>query len=107
MSKDFNGLYLNREILIASIKKYLSMYFEDVSVGDLINKGATRRRTEIKADDKSFLVDFHFNGDGTTTIEDFGGSNTDIKRNLAYYLKDTCSINDGKKDSWFVVKNIN
>lgn len=106
MSKEFKGLSLNRDVIKENTNKYLNMYFEGVSVGDLINRGGTRNRIDIKADDKQFYVDFHFNGDGTTTIEDFGGNNTEIKRNLAYYLKDTCSINDGKNSSWFVVKNI-
>lgn len=106
MSKEYNSLNLNREILLDNIENYLSFYFSTCSVGELEEKGATRRRTQIIADDKSFYLDFHFNGNGTTTIEDFGGGNEEIKKGIARYLKENCSINSGKDDTWFVVKNI-
>ena len=106
MSKDYNSLNLNRESLLDNIENYLSFNFTKCSVGELKEKGATRRRTEIVADDKSLYLDFHFNSNGTTTIEDFGGRNEDIKKDIARYLKENCSISSGKEDTWFVVKNI-
>ena len=106
MSKEYRALNLNRDILIESIKDYLNLYFSNFSVGDLKELGGTRRRTQIEADNKSFYMDFHFNGNGTTTIDDFGGSNEDIKKNLAYYLKEKCSVNSISDNTWFVIRNI-
>ena len=106
MSKEYNALSLDREKLLDSIKSYLDLYFNKCLIGKLQNKVGTRKRVDIEADCKSFYMDFHYNTDGTTTIEDFGGSNVEIKKNLAHFIKSNCSISNEKRDTWFVVKNI-
>lgn len=106
MSKEYKALSLNRDKLIKSIESFLSLSFDEYLVGELKIIDTTRRRVNIEAGNRAFYMDFHFNNDGTTTIEDFGGTNADIKPSIAYFIKSNCSINSSQKDTWFVVKNI-
>lgn len=106
MSKEFRMLNLNREKIKENINAYLNLYFKEYEFSDFIEKGPQRRRIEIKADNNEFYIDFHFNANGTTTIDDFGGKCEEIKKQLAYYIKSKCTIGAATNDSWFVVKNI-
>lgn len=108
MSKEFKALNLCREKIVDSIKQYLDLYFDEYTVGTLQEKGGTRRRISLDTPRGAFSIDFHFNSNGTTTIEDFGGPETfmEMKKNMAYFIKESCMINSSTNDTWFVVKNI-
>lgn len=107
MSKEFYRLNIRREEIIPSINRFCSIYFNSFSVDEeFSHKGGTRNRLEIKANDKKFFIDFHFNSDGTTTIEDFGGNETEIKKELAKFIKDRCQFKDSCSNKWFVAIDI-
>lgn len=107
MSKEFKGLNIRREEIIPSINKFCSIYFNSFLVDEKFSqKGSTRNRLEIKADEKRFFIDFHFNNDGTTTIEAFGGSEAEIKKELAKFIKDRCQFKDTCSNKWFVATDI-
>ncbi|CEQ21549.1 Uncharacterised protein [[Clostridium] sordellii] len=107
MSKEFKGLNIKREEIIPSINKFCSIYFNSYLVDkEFIQKGGTRHRLQIKADEKSFYMDFHLNLDGTTTIEDFGGNEVDIKKELAKFIKEKCQFKDNCSNKWFVANDI-
>lgn len=108
MSKEFNSLNLNREKIIDCINKYLDLYFDEYIVRDFEDKGGTRRRLPLEIPPGSFSIDFHFNSNGTTTIEDFGGKAEfiEFKKRIANFIKQNCIINTSNNDTWFVVKNI-
>ncbi len=108
MSKEYRSLNLCREKIKECIENYLSIYFEEFLVQDFEDKGGVRKRINLKIPKGKFYIDFHFNSDGTTTIEDFGGSQeyNSIKLEVCKFIKDNCAINDSCDDSWFVVKDV-
>lgn len=109
MSKEYRGLNLKQEIIIDSINKFCNICFHKFEVDKEFEvRDTTRRRVSINGDGKIFYIDFHFNGNGTTTIEDFGGKEVDIKKELAFFIKndDDCKIGDNSKNKWFVAKDI-
>lgn len=108
MSKEFKSLNLCREKIDSSIEEYLKIKFSEVVIGKLTKKGGSRRRVEIKTSEGAFHIDFHFNGDGTTTIEDFGGAKefVQIKKEIALFIKEQCMITCNNNTSWFVIKGI-
>lgn len=109
MGKEYKGLNLKRENIINSISKFCNIEFDEFTADTEFEKrDNTRRRVNIEGDRKNFYMDFHFNDKGTTTIEDFGGKEVDIKKKLAYFIKndDDCKIGDNSKNKWFVAKNI-
>lgn len=109
MSKEFNGLNLKRAEIVTSIKNFCNIKFCEFTVDeDFEEKDKTRRRLNINGDGKDFYADFHFNDNGTTTIEDFGGKEVEIKKDLALFIKNdsNCKLGDESKNKWFVVKDI-
>ena len=109
MSKEYNGLNLKQESIINSINKFCDINFNKFEVDKQFEiRDATRRRVSVVGDEKLFYMDFHFNGNGTTTIEDFGGKEVDIKKKVAFFIKndDECKIGDNSKNKWFVAKSI-
>ena len=109
MSKEYKSLNLVRGNIIGSIKNFCSINFSESSVdNNFEEKDNTRRRLNIVGDEKKFHMDFHFNSNGTTTIEDFGGNHVSIKQELAYFIKNdsNCQMGDNSKNKWFVAKNI-
>lgn len=107
MSKEFKGINIKREEIIPSINKFCSIYYDSYSVDkDFTCISGTRHRLQIKVNDKNFFMDFHLNSDGTTTIEDFGGKEVDIKKELAKFIKEKCEFTDSDDNKWFVAKDI-
>lgn len=109
MSKEFNGLNLNRTKIIPSVNRFCRIYFGDnyKVADDFENKGATRRRLDIVVDGRQFFIDFHFNtSDATTSIEDFGGKEVELKKQLAKFIRDACLLSDNSSNKWFVVNDI-
>lgn len=108
MSKGFKKLNLNRENIIPSVNKFCGIYFKNYSVDKTFEeKGPTRRRLKILADDRDFHIDFHFNfSDGTTSIEVNGVDEVELKGELAKYIKDNCLIGNNCDNKWFVVNDI-
>ncbi len=109
MSKEYKNLNIKRENIINEINKFCSINFNEFIVNKSFEpKGGTRKRISINADAKCFYIDFHFNGNGSTTIEDFGGKEVEIKRKLAYFIKNesNCKMEDDSKNKWFVVRDL-
>jgi len=100
-------LNLNREKIVESIICYAKSndYSVDVS-NEFESKGLTRNRLNLSMDGNNFYIDFHFNSDGTTTIEDFGGECLELKKKICAHIKNECEIGEGYQSNCFVVKNI-
>lgn len=73
---------LNRELLVAAIKKFCSINYKKFTVSDLIFKGGHRHRVEIEADGLCFYVDFHFKANGSTSIDVSSGHHIDKKKQI-------------------------
>lgn len=108
MSKEFNRLNLDRKNIIPSVHRFCGIYYDEYSISDNFeDRGGTRRRLNIKINDKEFFIDFHFNTtDATTSIEDFGGKEVSIKKELAKFIKESCLVSENSSNKWFVAKKI-
>jgi|GEM_PF-940741 len=73
---------LNREIIVATIKKICSVNYKEFTVSELIHKGGHRHRVEIEADGSCFFVDFHFRPNGSTSIDISSGHHMDKKKQI-------------------------
>ena len=73
---------LNREMLVAAIKKICDLHYKECTVSDLIHKGGQRHRVEIEADGLCFYVDFHFKDNGSTSIDVSSGQHIDKKKQI-------------------------
>jgi len=87
---------LNREMLVSNIKKICDLHYKNCIVSDLIVKGGQRHRVEIAADGLYFYMDFHFKGNGSTSIDISSGLHSDKKKQIKdAILKDpACLITD-------------
>lgn len=107
MSKEYKRLNLNRDKIVEVLEEFLSQryasYTIDKNVKDLEN---VRKRIKFSVEGTEMYLDVHYNSDGTTTLEDFGGSNSTIKPELCQFIKERCEISSSDGDSWFVVDKI-
>ena len=89
---------LNRQMLVSNIKRICELLYKEFIVSDLIHKGGQRHRVEIVADGSTFYVDFHYRGNGSTSIDISSGLHIDKKKQIKdAILGDlTCLINDDK-----------
>lgn len=106
----FKDLNLNRNKLIEAINQCCSLNFQEFMVSsELQNLGNTRKRAHIKADGKTFYMDFHFRTNGSTTIDISGGGEREIKLLIAEYIVNNtnCVICDkDSKNKWYVAESI-
>lgn len=106
----FKKLNLQRGNIIDSIKTYGQINnFDSFIVPDKFEeKGPTRRRLELKINNKSVIVDFHFNSNGDTTIDLTPGGKTELKQEIAeHILKDNkCTLGSPDGATWFVVNSV-
>lgn len=73
---------------------------------NFISQGTTRKRLNLSINDTDFFIDFHFNDGGTTTIDLSSGKKTELKIEIAKFIKETCLISDNANNKWFVANNI-
>ena len=107
MDKDYlKKLHLNRTNIREAIIKYYEEQNEEVNVGELEPKGGTRHRINIGKKEYVFYIDFHFNNDGTTTLDCSGGQNVSDKEKVCLYIKQYCQISDKNADHWFVLDGV-
>lgn len=87
---------LNRQLLVSNINRICNLHYKTFIVSELINKGGQRHRVEIEADGLKFYVDFHFKGNGSTSIDISSGLHIDKKKQIkqAILSDPTCLIND-------------
>jgi len=85
---------LNRQMLVSNIKRICSELYKEFIVSDLIQKGGQRFRVEITADGLDFYVDFHFRGNGSTSIDISSGLHSDKKKQIKVAILNdpTCLI---------------
>ncbi len=79
----FKGLHLDRDKLPEYINEFCQNTFAQYNVSEISQMSGPQHRCEIVGDGKEFLVDFYFNGDGTTTIQPKVGKNQDTSLKLA------------------------
>jgi len=73
---------LNRELIIPSIQRICSELYRKYTVSDWIHKDGYRHRVEIEADGSQFFIDFHFRGNGSTSIDISSGHHMDKKTKI-------------------------
>ncbi|KEQ25185.1 type II toxin-antitoxin system RnlA family toxin [Paenibacillus tyrfis] len=103
------NLNLNRDNLIQSIQQYYSLNGKEATISDFLHKGGTRQRVDIVTEDGSVYIDFHFNKNGSTTIDISGGGHHKIKEEISRYIIEdpSCAIGDvHSKSKCFVAPNI-
>lgn len=107
MSKEYKELNMDRTKIITVLKKQCEIIAQEFQINDdFVEKDGTRRRLNVVIDQKEFYIDFHFRQNGTTTIEDFGGKNVELKKELCKAIKEECEIGNGAKNRWFIAKEI-
>ncbi len=107
MSDMYKKLILNREKIITEIERYCEIHEYVCEINRNFNEiDTTRNRLKMNINGKKLYIDFHFNSDGTTTIEDFGGTEIKIKREICAIIKETCEVSNGAQNQWFVVNNV-
>ena len=89
---------LNRQLLVFNIKRLCETLYKEVIVSDLVHIDSQRHRVEIVADGLNFYVDFHFRGNGSTSIDISSGLHMDKKKQVkdAILSDNTCLMSDEK-----------
>ena len=101
----FKNLDLDRDKIAESIEKY-----SDYIGCDLKYKceefPSHRYRWFIETDQESFYIDMFYKVNGKTTIDLSSGDTSELKNNIAGFIKDRCTRNKDfeKFDSWFSAK---
>lgn len=100
---------LNRDKIRGSIEKFFILQSRECNTTDFEDKGATRRRIHITVDGTTFFMDFHFKVNGSTSIDNSGGGNKEIREELSQYIINDpeCTLGDvNSKNQCFVAPNI-
>jgi len=95
------SVFINREEIGTSILKIGQEQWETFEASELVKTG-NQYRCQIVADEKNAILDFYFNGDGSTTISPTG-TNTDISLMIKTILEERCTYSndiDGKTYSF-------
>lgn len=82
---------------------------KEAQVSDFEHKSGSRNRVYIKTAEVSLYIDFHFNKNGSTTIDISGGAKNSIKDELSAFIMENpqCVIGDlHSKSKWFVAPDI-
>lgn len=107
MGEEFKKLNLDRRNIISSVHRFCEIYYDEYFINDdFKDKGKTRKRLEIKINDKELYIDFHFNINATTSIDISGGKYVEIKKDLANFIKESCLVSDNINNKYFVAKQI-
>ena len=108
MSNIYNKLNLNREMIIQTTEKYCQVNDLEYEIPETFNNlGGTRNRLNMVIAGNCLYLDVHFNStDGTTTLEDFGGTQQELKKEICAFVKEQCEISNGEQSQWFVIDNI-
>lgn len=87
---------LNRDKIRGSIERFFILQSCNCITTDYEDRGTTRRRINITTDEKKFYMDFHFKTNGSTSIDNSGGGNKDIKEELSQFIINDpeCSLGD-------------
>jgi hypothetical protein len=105
----FRSLNLNREKISISIKNFFELRGNPCEVSNYVEKGETRRRFNINGENSLPFLDFHFLKNGSTTIDITSGGVSDLRLELANFVKSDpqCALGDvDSKNKWFVAKEI-
>lgn len=90
-----------------AIERYCEIHdYEGEVKQDFEKIDNTRHRLKMCINRKELHIDFHFNSDGTTTIEDFGGKEIEMKKEICAIIKEVCEVSSGAQNQWFVVNNV-
>ncbi|MCS1382747.1 RNase LS family HEPN domain-containing protein [Lysinibacillus sphaericus] len=109
-TNSYTRLNIVRERLEDAIMDFFLSRTENCTYEPIVQKNGIRRRLNYTVDNKKQMLDFHFNGDGTTTIDLTPGGASDFKRELAQNLKDSPLCTSEKirnfKNPYFSFKDI-
>ncbi|MEN3776547.1 type II toxin-antitoxin system RnlA family toxin [Priestia megaterium] len=101
---------LKREKISDSIRKFYKFKGNPCNVSDIQVLGGTRRRVNIvEQDGVRFFIDFHYLGNGTTSIDHSSGGKSEIKEQIgAFILADPdCAVGDVNSGSkCYIAKDI-
>ncbi|MGL9910080.1 type II toxin-antitoxin system RnlA family toxin [Enterococcus sp. DIV0213h] len=105
MAGEYRSLSINREEIRDCMEDYLNDVFNEVVVEDKEHKSNTLYRYPFTVDEEPMFLDFHFNGNGTTTIQPSSGGLNEVRKNLAEHIKNELSGVVSAKSS-VSIKNI-
>ncbi|HDR4886204.1 type II toxin-antitoxin system RnlA family toxin [Bacillus cereus] len=83
----YGQLNLFREQIETTVIAFLSSREEEFTCGGLKHLNGTRYRIEFTHESANYKIDFHFNQDGTTTIDLTPGGVKEIKEEMADFIK--------------------
>ncbi|UII56248.1 type II toxin-antitoxin system RnlA family toxin [Cytobacillus spongiae] len=102
-------LNLNRDKIRGSIEKFFVLQSRKCATTDFEVKPGTRRRIHITVEEDVFYMDFHFKGNGSTSIDNSSGGNKEIKEEISEYIINDpeCALGDvNSNNQCFVAPNI-
>lgn len=92
----YGQLNLYRDQIETTIIAFFTSQEVEYKCGELKGINETRYRVEFEYLGEKQKIDFHFNRDGTTTIDLTPGGYTDIKEELAIFIKESPICQDKK-----------
>lgn len=101
----YKSLNLDRNKIIKKVKEFCSLHYRNFDVSNITDINDSLKRLFIEINDENFYIDFHYNSDGTTTINITSGTFNDKKELIAKSLKKECIIS--RKKNRQLTVNIN
>ena len=106
----YGQLNLFREQIEATVIAFLTSKDEEFTCNELKHINGPRHRIEFTYGNEPFKIDFHYNNNGTTTIDLTPGGVKPIKEEMAEFIKNSpiCQEKEisGFDKPYFVFKNI-
>ncbi|MFC0190495.1 type II toxin-antitoxin system RnlA family toxin [Fictibacillus aquaticus] len=106
----YGQLHLYRDQIETTVIAFLSSKEEEFTCSELNNVNGNRHRIEFTYGFDANKVDFHYNMDGTTTIDLTPGGVNEIKEEMAEFIKNSSICQEkeisGFDKPFFVFKNV-
>ena len=107
----YGKLHIIQDQLDAAVLAFFSTKDGAYTLDDIKLINGSRNRLEFTYLEKNYTIDFHYNNDGTTTIDLTPGGQDPLKTEMAEFIKDShiCTVEEikGFKNPWFTFKDIN
>ena len=106
----YGKLNLIQDQLNAAVLAFLSTKDGSYTLEDIKLINGSRNRLNFTYLEKDYIIDFHYNNDGTTTIDLTPGGQDPLKTEMAEFIKDShiCTVEEikGFKNPWFTFEGI-
>ena len=105
----YTKLNIDQDQIETAVAAFFSEQPNEYIIGDLKLLNGSRYRLEFTYLKNNYAIDFHFNNDGTTTINCSSGKSDPIKSELAEYIKNSpiCTMDkiSNFENPWFVFED--